>query len=216
MNPTTRQHRHSVAVLTVVALALGVGCFAVAGAYALEARQPGSQTQRSLPLPSPRAIARAAALPTATQGRQMPRPVRILIPAIGVSAPVIPLHLNRNKTLQVPKSFSQTGWFVGGPEPGETGAAVIVGHVDSTRGPAVFYRLRGLRRGDQIKVQLKNKSTVRFVVQSMRKVPKKHFPTKLVYGSTKGPTLRLITCDGRFDRSTGHYVDNYVVFAALA
>lgn len=213
MSSTTRQHRRSVAALTLVALGLALGCFGVAGALALESKQPGSQAKRSLPLPSARAVAEAAATP-APRNRQMPRPVRLVIPAIGVSAPVIPLHLNRNGTLQVPKTVSQTGWFVGGPEPGENGPAVIVGHVDSKSGPGVFWRLRALRRGDQIKVALKNKSTVRFVVQSMRKVPKKHFPTKLVYGQTKGPSLRLITCDGRFDRSTGHYVDNYVVFAA--
>jgi LPXTG-site transpeptidase (sortase) family protein len=203
------------AALTLVAFGLALGCFGVAGALALQAGQPSAQTKRSLPLPSAQAVAgaAAAAVPNA-RGRQMPRPVRIVIPAIGVSAPVIPLHLNPNGTLQVPKSFSQTGWFVGGPEPGENGAAVIVGHVDSKSGPAVFWRLRALRRGDKIKVVLKTRSIVRFVVQSTRKVPKQHFPTKLVYGPTKGPTLRLITCDGRFDRSTGHYVDNYVVFAA--
>lgn len=213
MNPTTRQHRRFLAGLTLVAFGLALGCFGVAGAFALQAVQPSSQTKRSLPLPNAQAVAQAAAVPAA-RGRQEPRPVRIVIPAIGVSAPVIPLHLNRNGTLQVPKSFSQTGWFVEGPEPGENGPAVIVGHVDSKSGPAVFWRLRALHRGDQIKVVLKNRSTVRFVVQSTRRVPKHHFPTKLVYGSTKGPTLRLITCDGRFDRSTGHYVDNYVVFAA--
>jgi sortase (surface protein transpeptidase) len=216
MDPMKRQRRPWLAALTVVAFGLGLGCFAVAGASALEERQPASQTQRSLPLPTAQAISRVAALPATPRGRQMPRPVRILIPAIAVSAPVIPLRLNRNRTLQVPKSFSQAGWFVGGPEPGENGAAVVVGHVDSKSGPAVFYRLRALRRGDQIKVVLKNKATVRFVVQSQRKVPKNHFPTKLVYGPTKGPTLRLITCDGRFDRSTGHYVDNYIVFATRA
>jgi LPXTG-site transpeptidase (sortase) family protein len=213
MSPTTRQHRRWLAALTLVAFGLALGCFGVAGALALQAQQPSSQMKRLLPLPSAQAVARAAAVPTA-RGRQEPRPVRIVIPAIGVSAPVIPLHLNRNGTLQVPKTISQTGWFVGGPEPGENGAAVIVGHVDSKSGPGVFWHLRALHRGDRIKVVLKNKSTVRFVVQSTRKVPKNHFPTKLVYGQTKGPALRLITCDGRFDRSTGHYVDNYVVFAA--
>jgi len=213
MNPMTRQHRHWLAGLTLVAFGLALGCFGVAAALALGPEKSSSQTKRSLPLPSAKAVAQAAAVSTA-RNRQMPRPVRIVIPAIGVSAPVIPLNLNRNGTLQVPKSFTQTGWFVGGPEPGENGPAVIVGHVDSKRGPAVFWRLRALRRGDQIRVLLKNKATVRFVVQSTRKVPKKRFPTNLVYGQTKGPSLRLITCDGRFDRATGHYVDNYVVFAA--
>jgi sortase (surface protein transpeptidase) len=212
----TRQRRRWLAALTLVAFTLALGSFAVAGALALGAQSRPSQTQRSLPVPDAQAIARASAETTAVRARQMPRPVRIVIPAIGVSAPVIPLHLNRNGTLQVPKSFSQTGWFVGGPEPGENGAAVIVGHVDSKSGPGVFYRLRALRRGDLIKVVLKNKSTVRFVVRSGREVPKKRFPTKLVYGKTKAPSLRLITCDGRFDRSTGHYVDNHVIFAAVA
>ena len=112
-------------------------------------------------------------------------------------------------------AYDLAGWFVGGPEPGENGAAVIVGHVDSKSGPAVFFRLRALRPGDRINVVLKNKSTVRFVVRSKRAVLKKRFPTALVFGKTKTPTLRLITCDGRFDRSTGHYVDNLVVVASL-
>jgi LPXTG-site transpeptidase (sortase) family protein len=204
------------AALTLVAFAMALGCFAVAGALALEAKPQVSQTQRSLPPPDAQAVASVSAQAEAVQGKQMPRPVRIMIPAISVSAPVIPLHLNRNRTLEVPKSFSQTGWFVGGPEPGERGAAVIVGHVDSKRGPGVFYRLRALRRGDMIKVAVKKGPAVRFVVRSTRKVPKNRFPTQLVYGKTKSPALRLITCDGRFDRSTGHYVDNYVVFATLA
>jgi hypothetical protein len=212
----TRQRRRWLAALTLVGFTLALGCFGFAVALAFGAQSPPSQTRRSLPPPDTQAIARASAATKAVRGRQVPRPVRIVIPAIAVSAPVIPLHLNRNRTLQVPKNFSQTGWFVGGPEPGENGAAVIVGHVDSKSGPAVFYRLRALRRGDVIKVVLKNKSTVRFVVRSSRRVPKKRFPTELVYGKTKGPTLRLITCDGRFDRSTGHYVDNNVVFAAVA
>jgi sortase (surface protein transpeptidase) len=218
MDSTRRQRRSWLAALTFVGLTLSLGCFAVAGAFALAEHPRASQTDRVLPPPSAQAIARVSMQATTTAGRkkQMPRPVRIVIPAIGVSAAVIPLHLNPNRTLQVPRNFAQAGWFVGGPEPGENGAAVIVGHVDSKSGPAVFYRLRALRRGDVIKVVQKGGSSLRFVVRSMRKVPKKRFPTKLVYGRTATPTLRLITCDGRFDRSIGHYVDNYVVFASLA
>ena len=146
----------------------------------------------------------------------MPNPVRIIIPGIGVSAPVISLGLNPDRTLEVPEDYGKTGWFRDGPEPGERGAAVIVGHVDSKTGPAVFYRLRALLPGDVIKVVLENGMTVRFVAHSMRTVPKDDFPTKLVYAKTREPTLRLITCDGVFDESTGHYRDNYIVFARLA
>lgn len=213
---TVRQRRRWVAALTYVALLLGVGCLGVASAAALGDPARSSQDRRLLPVPKPAAVAALAAQPRALAARQMPRPVRIIIPAIGVSAAVIPLRLNRNRTLQVPTRWGQAGWFIGGPEPGENGAAVIAGHVDSKSGPAVFFRLRALRPGDQIKVVLKGGAAVKFVVRSKRAVPKKRFPTQLVFGKTKAPTLRLITCDGRFDGSTGHYVDNLVVFASLA
>jgi sortase (surface protein transpeptidase) len=145
----------------------------------------------------------------------MPRPARIVIPAIGVSAPIIPLALNADGTMQVPQSFSVAGWFRPGPEPGEPGPAIVVGHVDSRSGPGVFYRLRALGRGDRIKIVLVDRRTLQFVVTGSREASKRNFPTKVVYRRTSGPTLRLITCGGRFDSSTGHYVDNHIVFARL-
>jgi sortase (surface protein transpeptidase) len=146
---------------------------------------------------------------------QMPDPVRLLVPAIGLSSRVIPLGLNPDGTLEVPSSFSDTGWFTKGSEPGERGSAVIAGHFDAKSGPGVFYRLRALQRGDIITVAVKGGSQVRFAVTSTLAVPKTRFPTGLVYGRTSQPTLRLITCDGGFDKSTGHYVDNYIVFATM-
>ena len=146
--------------------------------------------------------------------RRAPRPVRIEIPAIGVRAPVIPLGLNPDRSLEVPSDPNRTGWWTGGPRPGEPGPAVIAGHVDSTSGPAVFYRLGELRPGTAIAVVRGDGSRVRFRVQRSERYPKAHFPTKRVYGPTTGRALRLITCGGAFDHSTGHYVDNTVVYAA--
>ena len=91
----------------------------------------------------------------------------------------------------------------------------MLGHVDSQSGPGVFYRLRALRRGDRINVVLRTGKRLRFVVTGAMEAPKNNFPTKLVYRKTPGSTLRLITCGGAFNRSTGHFVDNYIVFAWL-
>src|SRR4051794_38675522 len=146
---------------------------------------------------------------------QMPDPIGLQIPAIAVSAPVIPLGLNPDGSLEVPVDFADTGWFTGGPEPGERGAAVIAGHFDSVSGPGVFYRLQELRPGDDIAVTVTGGSIVHFTVTSTRQVPKSRFPTRLVYQQTTRPSLRLITCEGAFDQSTGHYVDNLIVFARL-
>jgi len=147
--------------------------------------------------------------------RQMPIPVRISIPAIGVSARVIPLGLNRDRTMQVPKNVADAGWFRPGPEPGEQGAAVIVGHLASRSGPGIFYRLRELRAGEVITIRLQDRSTVRFVAASMVRVPKGRFPTRRVYARTSRPTLRLITCAGKLNPATGHHPDNYIVFASI-
>jgi LPXTG-site transpeptidase (sortase) family protein len=145
--------------------------------------------------------------------KQMPRPVRVSIPAIGVTAPVISLGLNRDGTAQTPSNTTQVGWFAPGPEPGEQGAAVMIGHVDSYRGPGVFYRLPALTKGDKITVTVHGGRKVQFVVTSSRKVLKVKFPTALVFARTKYPALRLVTCGGRFNPRTGHYLDNTIVFA---
>jgi hypothetical protein len=205
----------------------GIGLMAVGGA-AFGADRPaaalpaGVQEQRVLPVPThpfapPARPVRKRARAAAPVWRriQEPRPVRILIPAIGVSAPVIPLGLNRDRSMEVPASVSQTGWFRPGPEPGEIGAAVIVGHVDSKRGPGVFFHLRALRRGDRIRVVLANNRKLTFAVTSSTEVSKRRFPARLVFAPTKRPTLRLITCGGSFDSSTGHYVNDHIVFAWL-
>jgi Sortase domain len=146
--------------------------------------------------------------------REAPPPRRIAIPAIGVSADVVPLRLEPDGTMQSPDDWRETGWYEPGREPGERGPAVIAGHVDSTSGPAVFYRLRELRRGDVIRIRRADGSVVRFRVEGLERWPKAEFPTRRVFGRTRVSALRLVTCSGDFDASTGHYVDNTIVYAA--
>jgi hypothetical protein len=115
-----------------------------------------------------------------------------------------------------PRRWEEAGWYAGGTRPGDPGSAVILGHVDSKRGPAVFYRLRELRRGDEITVTRADGSRVRFAVQRVEQYPKRRFPTADVYYPTLTPMLRLVTCGGAFDRAWGHYLDNVIVFANIS
>jgi len=140
-------------------------------------------------------------------------PVRVEIPAIGVSSSLVRLGLNPDRTMEVPGDFQVAGWFTGAPQPGQLGPAVIAGHVDSRTGPAVFYRLRDLRPGDQIRVVRADRGVVRFKVDSLASYPKQSLPPDAVYGATTTPALRLITCAGSFDRSSRSYRDNLVVSA---
>ncbi|GAA3697196.1 hypothetical protein GCM10022224_073850 [Nonomuraea antimicrobica] len=141
-------------------------------------------------------------------------PVRLRIPAIKLSTRVIPLRLDKKGKLIAPTKFDRVGWNQSGPEPGEKGVAVIAGHVDSKTGPAVFYRLRQLSKGDRIHVDRADGSTVTFVVGRLARYPKSNIPNKVVYGQSKSPELRLITCGGTFDRARSSYRDNVIVFAS--
>ena len=129
---------------------------------------------------------------------------------------LITLGLTRGGSLQVPTTTSVAGWFTGGPRPGAIGSAVIAGHIDSYRGPGVFFRLDELRPGNRIYVQRSDRTTVMFRVTAVRRYLKDHFPTRTVYGATPDAELRLITCGGAFDSATGHYLSNIVVYATEA
>jgi sortase (surface protein transpeptidase) len=141
-------------------------------------------------------------------------PVRIRIPTIEVSSRLQRLGRNSDGTIEIPTEWDVAGWFAGGPRPGQRGPAVILGHVDSEAGPAVFYRVRELRSGDKILVDQRNGRTVKFVVKRIERHDKDAFPTDEVYFPTLKPMLSLITCGGTFDESVGHYRDNVIVFAA--
>jgi hypothetical protein len=142
-----------------------------------------------------------------------PAPRDVRIPAIGVDSRLVPLGVDRSGALVPPDDTATAGWFSGGTAPGAVGPAVLAGHVDSYRGPGVFFRLRRLAPGDVVLVDRADGSTVSFTVTAVDSYPKDAFPTDRVYAPTPSPELRLITCGGTFDRSVRSYEDDVVVSA---
>jgi len=164
-----------------------------------------------VPVPRGKWAAEAQALSAA-----VPRPTALDIPAIGVKSSLVRLGLTQAGTLQVPSSTAVAGWYTASPRPGAIGAAVIAGHIDSYLGPGIFFRLRDLKPGNLIYVRRHHGSLAVFRVTAVRTFLKKRFPTADVYGPVPDAQLRLITCGGTFDPSTGHYLSNVIVFAVLA
>jgi LPXTG-site transpeptidase (sortase) family protein len=142
-------------------------------------------------------------------------PLALSIPAIGLNVPLSELGLNPNNTVQVPTDFQEPGWYKFGPSPGQLGSSVILGHVDSYLGPAVFFQLRTLRPGDQVAVTLADGVVTHFVVRQVAMYPKTNFPTLQVYGSHGYSALQLVTCGGVFDSQTRSYLSNVVVYTSL-
>ena len=143
------------------------------------------------------------------------RPVHLSIPSLGVSVSVGVLGLNKDRTVETPTSFTQPGWYKYGPTPGQLGSAVILGHVDSYRGPAVFFRIGKLLPGDQVIVREADNQTFKFKVIGVRMYLKSQFPDYLVYGPRPYAALQLVSCGGVFDHQTGSYLSNIVVYTAL-
>ena len=101
-----------------------------------------------------------------------------------------------------------------GPRPGETGSAVIDGHVDWYAGQTGAFRdLRGAVPGDIVEVEDDAGATVSFVVRGSRTYDAAADATD-VFVSTDGLAhLNLITCEGTWDRIAGQYSKRLVIFA---
>jgi LPXTG-site transpeptidase (sortase) family protein len=192
---------------------LAVGVVVVGGGAAglVLTRHPAPPAVSALQvLPAPTGPIEAAPPPGTAE---VAAPVSLVIPSIGVSTSLVHLGLTSTGTLQVPSTTAVAGWYTGSPRPGSIGSAVIAGHIDSYRGPGVFYRLSALKRGDRVYVRRADGTLAVFKVTEVQMYPKDNFPTTDVYGATPTPELRLITCGGTFDYSTGSYLSNTVVYA---
>ncbi|NNN08279.1 MAG: class F sortase [Acidimicrobiaceae bacterium] len=142
-------------------------------------------------------------------------PIHLSIPQIGVSTALMQLGLNSDGSVQVPTNIAEAGWYKYDVTPGQKGSAVILGHVDNYKGPAVFFYLDHLSLGSRVFVTLESGRTLQFAVIGVRMYSKSNFPDQLVYGPRSYPALQLVTCGGVFDPATGHYLSNIVVFTAL-
>jgi sortase (surface protein transpeptidase) len=157
-----------------------------------------------------------ASLPTA-RPMAASAPVRIEIPVLAVSAPVMRLGLSPAGTVNVPPlaNHNLAGWYDRSVTPGQDGSAVLLGHVDSYTGISVFFFIKTLHPGDRIKIIRANGSAGVFAVDGVQRAAKVTFPTASVYHNTRYPALRLVTCGGPFDAASGQYLDNIIVYAHL-
>ena len=212
-------------------LAAAAAVLAIAGGLAVSAglhQEPGppqphvavdAPPARATPVVPEAPVTTSPAAPVTDLGLVLPAsvPVAVDIPSIDVHATTLmPLAVGPDGVLPPPSDYALAGWYTGGPNPGQLGPAVIAGHVDGPDGPAVFYRLGELLPGAEVDVARQDGTVARFTIDTVASYAKADFPTSLVYGNTTDRAeIRLITCGGVFDHSTGHYVDNVVAFGHL-
>ncbi|GAA3082797.1 hypothetical protein GCM10017562_60440 [Streptomyces roseofulvus] len=168
------------------------------------------------PLAADAPAAPAPPPPPARPGLPAAAPLAVAVPALGVDAPLTQVGLDADGWIEAPppEHPGRAGWYTGAVTPGEPGTAVVVGHVDTPAGPAVFHALGSLTRGRAIEIRRADGRTAVFTVHGVELVPKDGFPAERVYASTGTPELRVITCGGPYTRATG-YTGNVVVSARL-
>ncbi|MEI7631806.1 MAG: class F sortase [bacterium] len=144
-------------------------------------------------------------------------PLKIDIPSIAVGANIQKVGLLANGTIETPDVLSGlVGWYQYGPTPGELGPSVLVGHVDSYKGPSVFWNLSKLNIADVVNITRSDGIMVQFIVSRIAQYDQDNFLTDEVYGNIDHAGLRIITCGGTFNHFTGHYSQNTVIYADMA
>ena len=140
---------------------------------------------------------------------------RLVVPKIGINAPIVVLGILPDGTMDSPKGPTEVAWYTFSSKPGQVGNVVLAGHLDYINyGAAVFYRLRDLRPGDELRVVLSDGTEVKYSVQTVAEYEEETAPIADIVGRTPNEAITLITCAGSFDRSSLHYNKRLVVRGA--
>ncbi len=143
-------------------------------------------------------------------------PASLRIPALAIETSFTePLALTESGEVAVPDDNYKVGWYKNSPTPGEAGPAIVLGHVDSYTGPAIFFYLGQLKPGDDIFITREDGSEAHFEVTLLERYEQDQFPSQKVYGNINYAGLRLITCSGTYKQGVGRYTHNLVVYAKL-
>jgi sortase family protein len=144
-------------------------------------------------------------------------PTEVHIDKINATSSLIPLGLNKDRTIATPPVGEplQASWYKLGPTPGAQGPAVILGHINGGGKDGIFAHLSELKPGDQVQVKREDGKTAVFTITKMEQYPKDKFPTQAVYGDTPDAQIRLITCGGAFNKAAKSYLDNIVASGTL-
>ncbi len=215
---STAAHRRSARLAPGFTFA-GVTMIGLAAVVALAWLFSTSVSRSTSPSSAPPSLYPSAPTATATATAVVPgpatraAPVTVSVPSIGVHAEVTELALPPDGRIPSPADPTAVGWLSDGPAPGELGTAVLVGHLDSDNGPAVFAQLYELGAGDLVVVRRHGEEPIRFEVSQVSRYPRTE-PPEDAFGPSPVPELRLVTCDGPFlSGPSGGYRDNIVVSA---
>jgi sortase (surface protein transpeptidase) len=143
-----------------------------------------------------------------------PAPTSVAIDGFGIRAPIVAVGADPLTTeMDLPPDPAVAAWYAPGPSPGQTGSAVLAGHVAYHEQLGVFLGLRRVEPGARIRVDYDDGSTRWFIVTARRSFAKPDLPVTDLFRRDGLSSLALITCGGQYNRTTRSYSDNVVIYA---
>jgi sortase A len=142
-------------------------------------------------------------------------PSRVQIPSMDIDTNIIPVGLLENGEMEVPEETDVVGWYDRGVKVGAKGNAVLAGHVDSKKGPAIFFYLKNIKVGEKIIVTDEKGMERTFEVKSKESYPSDEAPIEKIFGPSDKRNLNVITCTGTFNHDEHLYPDRLVVYTEL-
>lgn len=145
-------------------------------------------------------------------------PVRVEVPEAGIDVEVEPVGVVDSGEMQLPADTEVAGWYEYGPVPSSpAGTTILAAHVDSlTYGLGPFSKLKDLGAGAAVLVTTSDGAIHRYTIATIDRVAKTDISLNAVFDRVGTPQLVMITCGGRFDHKTRHYLDNVLVTAMPA
>ena len=156
-----------------------------------------------------------------------PQPSRLHISGLKIDAPIIPVGVDSYGAMEAPGAghpasdpiWGTAFWWKQGVSPGQSGNAVLAGHVDRNDGShAVFWNLARIQPGNLITITNQSGQTSTFRVTSVESFNNPdggpNDPViQRVFGPASSANLNLITCYG--DWVGTEYNKRLVVFSTL-
>jgi sortase A len=153
---------------------------------------------------------------TPTVTRKATDPIKLSIPSAKVKANIQYVGRTTKGNMGSPTNFSEVAWYKHGTVPGETGSAVMAGHVDNALALAgVFKNLKNLKIGDDVYVTRHDGNQLHFVVQDIQRYPYNAIPTDTIFNRNDGAYLNLVTCEGEWLQDQKTYEERLVVYTKL-
>jgi LPXTG-site transpeptidase (sortase) family protein len=163
------------------------------------------------PGPGPDVTPEPTAEIPSTQGVEV---TRLVVPSLGIDAPIITLGVDPDGTMQSPDNPTDVAWYSFSGLPGEGSNIVMAAHLDFVNhGPAVFYRLKEAQPGDGLELALEDGTIARYAVLDVTLYDEATAPVLEIVGPTSTEIVTLITCGGSFDPSSREY-DKRVILRA--